>query len=306
MKVNLQSLYKKFLVSTAKTGYLVYSSLLVPPSASKDITVPWTDRDRLITCCSCPWGHLCYRNTKNTFFTNSSPKSKAVGNLKHRHRSSLVQQSSNLIWTLSHFSWIFHPWSQYTEMVPRSPTFPEQLLRNLSELQGTLVPHLHSIAEEMNHPPHQINHPHSTTAWNPFKAPHYWLPILPAYVHPYVLGKPNYSLFLTLTWNFVANTEPSTWYALPLSKCPPQSPTFRDPGQMPPPSQGLVAVSQKWHLLGSFHLALSNAYCISHTCVSYWCPGNNPFYSVWRAFLFVPIPSVSSRAPGTNNCWANI
>lgn len=163
MKVNIQSLYKKFLVSTAKTGYLVYSSLLVPPSASKDTTVPWTDRDRLITCCSCPRGHLCYRNTKSTFSTNSSPKCKAAGNLKHRHRSSLVQQSSNLIWTLSHFSQIFSSmvpvhWDGSTKPhIPR--TAPSQLLRAVRHFGPTSS--LYSWGDEPSSPPDKppsLNH----------------------------------------------------------------------------------------------------------------------------------------------------
>lgn len=46
-------------------------------------------------------------------------------------------------------------------------------------------------------------------------------------IHPYILGKANYSSFLTLTWNFVANTEPSTWSALPVSKCPQMTYSYR-------------------------------------------------------------------------------
>lgn len=52
-------------------------------------------------------------------------------------------------------------------------------------------------------------------------------PLCPLYNHgrlmyPYVLGKPNSSSSSsTHTLSFVANTEPSAWDALPISKCPP-------------------------------------------------------------------------------------
>lgn len=83
-------------------------------------------------------------------------------------------------------------------------------------------------------------------------------------------GKPNYSLFLTLVWSLVANTERSTWNVLSMSECPTPSPrsSYRQP-EMTSPCEFPGCLE-------------SEAIEFPHTCLSYCCLGNLLFCSTCR------------------------
>lgn len=73
---------------------------------------------------------------------------------------------------------------------------------------------------------------------------------------------------------------------LPGIRCPfpnaPLSLTFRDPGQMPPPSQVCWQSARNDVSLVVSTVRYLTPIAFPPPCVSYWCPGNNLFLSVWR------------------------
>lgn len=112
---------------------------------------------------------------------------------------------------------------------------------------------------------------------------------------PYILGKANCSSFLTLTWNFVANTEPSTWNALPVSKCPHMTQSYRSRSDATPSLSFSSSQPEMRSPPESPRSLVSDAHCISSTCVSDGCLGNFLFCLMWRAgsclSLYLQLPA---------------
>lgn len=248
--------------------------MLIPGGSSKEITAaPRTDRNRLINCCSCPWGQLCYRNTKSTFHKLLPRMLLEVGNRITGYLYSPTVSQFNLD------PFPLHLYISSTVLLHWDGSMKPCALRQANsdpQRYKDLWPNILMLPLEGS--TSQSDEPSTATALSfcleflqssPLAILHFIPSIMVASSRLHS-ERPNYSLFLTLIWSLVANAERSTWNVLSMSKCPTPSPrsSYREPEMTSPCEFPGCLVSE--------------AHWVSHTCVSSWCLGNFLFCSTCR------------------------